>query len=118
MEVYERLYFFLFNAITDALEAIDSGLIAEAAEALRDAQCTAEELYIQRADWQKADDRRLFQKRRLQTTARNAGGDGKQIKPPQSFVTAFLPLLIVVTLLYTVRPGTITFERFDRGSSP
>ena len=59
MEVYERLYFFLFNAITDALEAIDSGLIAEAAEALRDAQCTAEELYIQRSDWQKADDEEM-----------------------------------------------------------
>ena len=59
MEVYERLYFFLFNAITDALEAIDSGLIAEAAEALRDALCTADELYIQRADWQKADDEEM-----------------------------------------------------------
>ena len=59
MEIFERLYFFLFNAITDALEAIDSGLIAEAAEALRDAQCTAEELYIQRADWQKADDEEM-----------------------------------------------------------
>ena len=59
MEIFERLYFFLFNALTDALEAIDSGLIAEAAEALRDAQCTAEELYIQRADWQKADDEEM-----------------------------------------------------------
>lgn len=50
MDEYKRLYYFLFNAITDALEAMDAGYAPEAAEMLKDSQREAEEMYIQWAD--------------------------------------------------------------------
>lgn len=41
---YEKLYHLLFNAITDALEADTR---EEAERILKDAQCEAEEIYIE-----------------------------------------------------------------------
>ena len=46
MEPYKQMYYHLFNAVTNALEAMASGKPAEAAALLRQAQCETEELYI------------------------------------------------------------------------
>lgn len=56
MDEYKRLYYFLFNAITDALEAMDAGYAPEATEMLKDSRREAEEMYIQWADWQRQDE--------------------------------------------------------------
>ena len=43
---YKKLYFHLFNAITDALEAMDTMQLAVARQTLVDAQRQAEEFYL------------------------------------------------------------------------
>lgn len=47
MPNYRAMYFYLFNAITDALEILENNNISGAMEILRDAQCETEELYIE-----------------------------------------------------------------------
>lgn len=47
---YRKLYIFLFNKITDAIEQMDAGKPASAREVLVEAQREAEELYISRAE--------------------------------------------------------------------
>ena len=46
MEVYQKMYYLLFNAITDALEQMDAQNYGEAKETLISAQQKAEEIYI------------------------------------------------------------------------
>ena len=43
---YEKSYFFLFNAITSALEALAGGRAEKASEILKSAQLQTEEWYI------------------------------------------------------------------------
>ena len=50
MPDYEKMYHMLFNAITDALEALRAGTQGVAAGILQQAQCDAEEMYIQAED--------------------------------------------------------------------
>ena len=45
--LYKKLYLFLFNQITDALDALDAQNYGQAGEILRSAQQQAEEQYIQ-----------------------------------------------------------------------
>lgn len=47
---YKELYFGLFNAITDALEAVDAQNIGQAKEILRQAQIDAEEEYLSQTE--------------------------------------------------------------------
>lgn len=46
MEVYEKMYLHLFNAVSDALEEMKHQNYGCAAELLKEAQCHCEELYI------------------------------------------------------------------------
>ena len=50
MEVYQKMYYPLFNAITDALEQLDAQNYGEAKETLISAQQKAEEIYIDSAE--------------------------------------------------------------------
>ena len=43
---YEKMYFTLFNAITDALGMMEAGRYADAQICLAAAQCQTEELYL------------------------------------------------------------------------
>ena len=45
--MYERLYYLLFNRITDAVNAIEEGRIDDALKLLNDAQAEAEEQFIE-----------------------------------------------------------------------
>lgn len=45
--MYQKMYFVLFRAITDALEDLERGDSAAAREKLAEAQCQAEDLYIE-----------------------------------------------------------------------
>ncbi len=47
LELYQKLYHKLFNAVTDALEQMDRGAFLRAGELLKQAQMEAEVLYIQ-----------------------------------------------------------------------
>lgn len=44
--MYKKMYFCLFNAITDALGALEKGNIWDAKRLLKEAQCATEEMYI------------------------------------------------------------------------
>lgn len=44
--MYKKMYFRLFNAITDVLEALEQGNIWDAKRLLKEAQCATEEMYI------------------------------------------------------------------------
>ena len=44
--MYKKMYFHLFNAITDALNTLEQGNIWDAKRLLMEAQCATEELYI------------------------------------------------------------------------
>lgn len=46
---YEKMYFTLFNAITDALRMMEAGENADAAVFLASAQCQTEEMYMEEA---------------------------------------------------------------------
>ena len=48
--MYKKMYFRLFNAITDVLEALEQGNIWDAKRLLMEAQCAAEEMYISAED--------------------------------------------------------------------
>ena len=50
MEVYQKMYYLLFNAITDALKQMDAQNYGEAKETLISAQQKAEEIYIDSAE--------------------------------------------------------------------
>ncbi len=50
MQNYEKLYYLLFNAITDALEQMDAQNYGEAKKTLISAQQKAEEIYINSAE--------------------------------------------------------------------
>lgn len=43
---YEKLYFYLFNRITDALGELDAGMVDTARTVLAAAQIRTEEIYI------------------------------------------------------------------------
>lgn len=43
---YEKLYFYLFNRITDALGELDAGRVDTARAVLAEAQIRTEEMYI------------------------------------------------------------------------
>ena len=47
MPDYKKMYLMLLNAITDALEELGEDAPDAAAELLRQAQCDAEEMYIE-----------------------------------------------------------------------
>lgn len=47
---YKTLYFKLFNAITDALEAMEAQNFGQAKEILRQAQIDAEEAYLDQTE--------------------------------------------------------------------
>ena len=47
---YQQLYYLMFNAATDAIEAIDKQKIESARHILVSSQCLAEEKYIQMAE--------------------------------------------------------------------
>ena len=44
---YEKMYYILFNAITDALRLMETEQYADAAICLAAAQCQTEELYME-----------------------------------------------------------------------
>ena len=44
--MYKKMYLHLFNAITDALGALEKGNIWDGKRLLMEAQCAAEEMYI------------------------------------------------------------------------
>ena len=46
MNPYKRLYYLLFNAITDALNVLNAGRFDSCAAILKQAQVMAEEIYI------------------------------------------------------------------------
>lgn len=48
--MYKKMYFRLFNAITDALGALEKGNIWDAKRLLMEAQCATEEMYISAED--------------------------------------------------------------------
>ena len=50
MPNYKKMYFYLFNAISDALALVEIGKPAAALERLRMAQSETEEMYLQDAD--------------------------------------------------------------------
>lgn len=50
MMYYKMLYLKLFNAITDALEAMESQNFGQAKELLRQSQIDAEEAYLDQAE--------------------------------------------------------------------
>jgi phosphate uptake regulator len=50
MNVYKNMYYKIFNAITDALKALEQDDTETAREVLITAQQTAEELYIEASD--------------------------------------------------------------------
>lgn len=47
MENYKKMYFNLFNAITDALDKLEKSDITSAMICLAAAQCRCEEIYMQ-----------------------------------------------------------------------
>lgn len=49
-ETFENMYYFLFNRVTDACRRLESGQAEQAAEILRLAQLTTEEMYLESAD--------------------------------------------------------------------
>ena len=50
MTDYQKMYLLLFNAITDALDLAERGKLAAALESLRQAQRSAEEMYMDAAE--------------------------------------------------------------------
>jgi len=46
MPTYKKLYFNLFNAITDAIKKLEQNKYAEALDVLKQAQAAAEDRYI------------------------------------------------------------------------
>ena len=50
MEIYKKMYYRLFNAITDALAALEQQNFGTAAEVLQQAQIDSEELYLDAED--------------------------------------------------------------------
>lgn len=44
--MYKRLYFFLFNRITDAIASINEGRNGDALKALMQAQSDAEQMFV------------------------------------------------------------------------
>ena len=44
--MYKKMYFHLFNAITDVLEALERGNVWDAKRLLMESQCATEEMYI------------------------------------------------------------------------
>lgn len=44
--MYKKMYYILFNAITDVLKLLETGNIWDAKKRLMDAQCETEEIYI------------------------------------------------------------------------
>ena len=47
MEIYKKMYFAVFNSVTDALTALDEGDCDAAKSILQYAQSKAEEIYIE-----------------------------------------------------------------------
>ena len=45
--MYQKMYFTLFNALTDALEEMGRQNFGRAAEILKEAQAQAEEIYLE-----------------------------------------------------------------------
>lgn len=50
MDSYKKMYLHLFNAVTDALEAMQADNFGVAAEILKDAQLACEEIYLDAED--------------------------------------------------------------------
>ena len=55
MQIYKKAYLKMFNAVTDALNALQSGESDKAIELLIRAQQDAEEMYLSDGDDQSAD---------------------------------------------------------------
>lgn len=47
MKVYEKMYYHLFNAVTDALNALERKNYGQAEEILKTAQQKSEEIYLE-----------------------------------------------------------------------
>ena len=54
MEIYKKMYFHLFNAVTDALAALEQQNFGAAAELLVQAQQACEEIYLDAEDGDEA----------------------------------------------------------------
>ena len=50
MEIYKKMYYRLFNSITDALAALEQQNFGATAEILRQAQIDSEEIYLDAED--------------------------------------------------------------------
>ena len=50
MQFYEKMYYTLFNGITDALRLMEQEGYEEAAALLKEAQCKTEEMYIEESE--------------------------------------------------------------------
>ena len=50
MEIYKKMYYRLFNGVTDALLAMQQQNFGMAAQLLRDAQSACEELFLDAED--------------------------------------------------------------------
>ena len=46
MEIYKKMYYRLFNGVTDALEAMEQQNFGTAAQLLRDTQSECEEMFL------------------------------------------------------------------------
>lgn len=46
MRSYQEMYFHLFNALTDVLEALEANDLPTAMDIIREAQCETEEMYL------------------------------------------------------------------------
>ena len=66
-ELYRKLYFTMFNGVTDALDAIDAQNFGVAGEILRKSQQDAEELYLVYGDVSPSSE--LLSKEEKQPTA-------------------------------------------------
>lgn len=54
MTNYEKMYYHLFNAVSDALAELERCNYGAAGELLKSAQCACEELFLQQSDAQES----------------------------------------------------------------
>ena len=50
MNIYKKMYYLLFNAMSDACQSIEEQNYGKAKDILRNAQLKAEELYLEQED--------------------------------------------------------------------
>jgi len=50
MQIYQKMYLLLFNAVTDALSSMEQQNFGQAAQLLKNAQADCEELFLDAED--------------------------------------------------------------------